>query len=333
MATVSIIIPVYNSEAHLIKCLDSVLTQSYTDFEVLLINDGSTDSSGRICDDYVQKDSRVRIFHKRNDGVSAARNLGLDNAKGEWISFVDSDDYLDTNYLKALLDSANDNESADLIIHGFKRVGKKGQKNVTFGYKLIQPDDYHTLFEKNEIFKYGYPFSKLYKRNLIVQHQIQFPEDYSFAEDLSFLLCFISYSKKIKFEDTANYNYLCTENSLSKTFKNPEEYWNRYTDYKNILKNRFSTIFDDIYKNKKSYSEFRRSIGGAIFYFLQAVYKDTSLEKTKRKELLKRFDIEDLVLIKNFIPHLNNPLSKLGFYFLSQGYNNLADYCFKIAIK
>src|SRR5690606_22590995 len=92
MPKVSVIIPVYNTENYLRECLDSILAQTFTDFEVLLINDGSTDSSGKICDEYAEKDSRIKVFHKENGGVSSARNLGLDNAKGEWICFVDSDD-------------------------------------------------------------------------------------------------------------------------------------------------------------------------------------------------------------------------------------------------
>lgn len=330
---ISIIIPVYNSEKFLGKCLDSVVAQSYADFEVLLINDGSTDTSGAICDDFASKDKRINVLHKKNGGVSVARNLGLDNAKGEWICFVDSDDYLEISYLKALIDSIKNNDSIDLAIHGLKRISRKGENIVTFGNHTIKADDYHTLFEKIEIFKYGYPFSKFYRRDLITQFDIRFPENYSFAEDLSFFLNYISYSKIIKFDNIANYNYASNENSLSRTFKNTEEYWNRYTDYKNILKYRFSSIFDDIYKTKNSYSEFKRSIGGAVFYFLQAVYKDRTFEKINRRELLERFDKEDLILIKNFIPHLNNPFSKLGFYFLSQGYNSLADHCLKIAIK
>ena len=88
---VSIIVPVYNTEKFLHRCIDSILAQTYTDFELLLIDDGSKDSSGAICDEYAVKDARVRVFHKENGGVSSARNLGLDNAKGEWITFVDSD--------------------------------------------------------------------------------------------------------------------------------------------------------------------------------------------------------------------------------------------------
>lgn len=97
---ISVIVPVYNTEKYLHRCIDSILAQTFTDFELLLIDDGSKDNSGTICDEYAAKDSRVRVFHKENGGVSSARNLGLDNAKGEWISFVDSDDYTDSYFLE-----------------------------------------------------------------------------------------------------------------------------------------------------------------------------------------------------------------------------------------
>ena len=94
---ISVIVPVYNAEKYLQRCVDSILKQSFTDFEVLLIDDGSHDRSGELCDEYGEKDNRVRVFHKENGGVSSARNVGLDNASGEYISFVDADDYLETN--------------------------------------------------------------------------------------------------------------------------------------------------------------------------------------------------------------------------------------------
>lgn len=100
---ISVIVPVYNDEKWLRRCVDSILTQTYTDFELLLVDDGSTDGSGAICDEYTAKDSRVHVFHQPNGGVSSASNLGLDNARGEWISFVDSDDWMDMNYLESLL--------------------------------------------------------------------------------------------------------------------------------------------------------------------------------------------------------------------------------------
>lgn len=109
---ISVIIPVYNAEATLRRCVDSVLSQTFTDFECLLINDGSKDRSGDICDEYAAKDSRVRVFHKENGGVSSARNVGLDNLRGEWVTFVDSDDWLTSSSF----DGINVFDEIDLVV-------------------------------------------------------------------------------------------------------------------------------------------------------------------------------------------------------------------------
>ena len=100
---ISVIVPVYNAEKYLHRCINSILAQTFVDIELLLIDDGSTDSSSVICDKYAKKDQRVRVFHKENGGVSSARNLGLDNAQGEWIAFVDGDDWVKETYLSNLL--------------------------------------------------------------------------------------------------------------------------------------------------------------------------------------------------------------------------------------
>ncbi|MEG1313359.1 MAG: glycosyltransferase, partial [Bacilli bacterium] len=99
----SIIVPVYNVDKYINKCIESILAQTFTDFELLLVNDGSLDSSGSICDEYEKKDSRIKVFHKENGGVSSARNLGLENARGEWIAFVDGDDWISPEMYKKLL--------------------------------------------------------------------------------------------------------------------------------------------------------------------------------------------------------------------------------------
>ena len=112
MNVISIIVPIYNAGNTLHRCIDSILSQTYTSWELLLVDDGSTDSSGAISDEYATKDTRVRVFHKENGGVSSARNVGLDNAQGEWITFVDSDDYIEENFLK----SFEGNLDADLVV-------------------------------------------------------------------------------------------------------------------------------------------------------------------------------------------------------------------------
>ena len=113
MPKVTVIVPVYNVEQYLRRCIDSILAQTFGDLELILVDDGSADSSGVICDAYAEKDSRVKVIHQKNSGVSAARNTGLDAAEGEYIAFVDSDDHVDPDYLAALLQT-----KADLVICG-----------------------------------------------------------------------------------------------------------------------------------------------------------------------------------------------------------------------
>lgn len=115
---VSIIIPVYNVEPYLEQCLSSVAAQSFSDWECIVVDDGSTDGSGAICDLWAKRDSRFRIVHQENAGVSAARNRGLELAQGKWINFIDSDDWVDTDYLKVMVDAAS--EDTQLIVSGLK---------------------------------------------------------------------------------------------------------------------------------------------------------------------------------------------------------------------
>ena len=122
---ISVIVPVYNTEKYLHRCIDSILSQTFTDFELLLINDGSKDGSGAICDEYAAKDNRVRVFHKENCGVSSARNLGLDNVQGEWVLFVDSDDWMELTMLAKMYHAAIEN-NADCVYCDFNFVKQSG---------------------------------------------------------------------------------------------------------------------------------------------------------------------------------------------------------------
>lgn len=116
---ISIIVPIYNKEDYLPQCLDSIINQSYTNFEVLLVNDGSTDSSGIICQEYAERDSRFRYIEKENGGVSSARNLGLERSEGAYITFIDSDDWVEFNYLEVLYNALREN-NADVAISSYK---------------------------------------------------------------------------------------------------------------------------------------------------------------------------------------------------------------------
>lgn len=168
MKKISVVVPIYNTEKYLKRCIDSILNQSYTDFEVLLINDGSTDKSAQICEEYALKDKRVKVINKQNGGLSSARNVGIDNAQYDYICFVDSDDWLDTDLFSHCINILKEND-CDIIDY---------QCVFTNEYKIVCQEDYKTKVIKNkeilrEYLDYGQtgkaPFSmcrKLYKTYL-----------------------------------------------------------------------------------------------------------------------------------------------------------------------
>ena len=194
---ISVIIPVYNTEKFLHRCIDSVLAQTYTDFELLLIDDGSKDSSGTICDEYAEKDSRVRVFHKENGGVSSARNLGLDNAQGEWVTFVDSDDYIEENFLK----SFEGNLDADLVVGNMIEKGPQGNllKNIPSGY-------HHPLKKALEgnLTKLAFQSAceKLFRGSLI--KNLRFDESMIIGEDHYFMLRYVYIAKSLRILEKGN---------------------------------------------------------------------------------------------------------------------------------
>ena len=196
---ISIIVPVYNSEKYLGACIDSILAQSYRDFELILVDDGSRDSSPRICDDYAQKDGRVKVIHKANGGVSAARNDGLDIAKGEYVTFIDSDDWVEREYLQSLYDK----RSLDFVIGNFinQPSGKKRKINeCTFiGDKLKD-------YIKNTYLSNGYPWGKLFKNKIINNNAIRFKK-IKVYEDLLFCLEYVRHCSSICCMSKAHYHY------------------------------------------------------------------------------------------------------------------------------
>ena len=193
---VSVIIPVYNVEKYLENCLNSIINQTYKDIEIILIDDGSTDSSGDICDVYAAKDQRIKVIHKENGGVSSARNIGLSLATGEYIGFVDSDDYIHKDYFEILLRGIS-KINCDLSICSMKTF--EGYSNINDEMLQFTEDDFQ-IFDKDQTFGellnnkkiYGYLWNKLFKKELIIEH---FNEEIHFAED--FLFC-SEYVKNIK---------------------------------------------------------------------------------------------------------------------------------------
>ncbi len=198
---VSVIVPVYKAEKWLHRCVDSILAQTMTDFELLLIEDGSPDRSGEICDEYAAKDSRVRVFHKENGGVSSARNLGLENAQGEWISFIDADDWVDVDYLAGL----TDNLDADFITGGLKDTigGICIVENKLYSYLNVK--EFLNQYNRSCILRAA--CGKLVRRRIINDNKLRFDTKIRWGEDTVFNKRYLLYCTTIRTIKFANYNY------------------------------------------------------------------------------------------------------------------------------
>lgn len=183
--SISIIVPVYNGEATLQQCVDSILSQPFKNFELLLIDDGSTDETPTICDEYANVDSRVKVIHKKNGGVSSARNIGLDEAKGRWITFIDSDDYIENGYIRDLSDL-----NVDIILCRYNNlVGDKFESSfVIQDSPKISLGKIISKYLSNSLFRA--PWAKFYKKVLI--DNIRFPEDMKVGEDTCFIFQYLS---------------------------------------------------------------------------------------------------------------------------------------------
>ena len=241
---VSIIVPVYNAEKALRRCVDSILHQEYTDFEVLLIDDGSKDDSGVICDEYAAADSRVRVVHKVNTGVSDTRNTALDLARGTWLQFLDSDDWITPDATKLLVRTAEEHD-CDLVIADFyrvvgERVSRKG--DIEEDGVLSREQFARHMMENPADFYYGVLWNKLYRREIVERYHIRMDADVRWCEDFLFNLEYILHGERFCALQVPLYYYVKTEGSLvtqnvslAKTVKMKLmvfEYYNEF--YKNV---------------------------------------------------------------------------------------------------
>lgn len=212
MPKVSIIVPVYKAEAYLHRCVDSILAQTFTDWELLLIDDGSPDKSGEICDEYTKKDSRIRVIHKKNSGVAAARQDGLELSQGEYIIHADSDDWMEPQTLLELYTVAQ-HEKADVvlcdyyIVNGdFKTYVKQKPTQISNNDRIIKD------FTRNLL---GSLWNKLVRRECILKYNVHFIPEINYSEDL--LFCYQLFVNPVKtvYLGKAFYNYVMQDSSIT----------------------------------------------------------------------------------------------------------------------
>lgn len=213
MAKISVIVPVYKVEPYLRKCVDSILNQTFRDFELILVDDGSPDNCGKICDEYAVADGRVKVIHQQNGGLSAARNAGIDwvfaNSDSEYITFIDSDDWVDVDYIECLSEGIG--LGADVSCTSFARVYKTGKMDRGFpdrGWKIFAPEDYWVRVDSAK----DVSVAKLYAKKLFAG--IRFPVG-KINEDMFTTYRVVFSAKKIACRDVSTYKYLKRDGSIT----------------------------------------------------------------------------------------------------------------------
>lgn len=201
---ISIIIPIYNAENTLERCIQRIIEQSYPNWELLLIDDGSVDNSCKICEDACLKDKRITTIHKENGGVSSARNVGIAKASGEWITFCDSDDYVEKYWLQNFVEVIERKDAPELLFVQKIRVYKQGV------FDSIYYENEHGFIPLSEFLlgHFGFVWNKIFKREILKQHQICFDEHIHLFEDEVFVLQYLSWMKGVFITiNEAEYNY------------------------------------------------------------------------------------------------------------------------------
>lgn len=211
---ISIILPVYKAEPYLSRCIDSIISQTFINWEIILIDDGSPDESGRICDGYANKDARISVIHQKNAGASAARNAGIDLAKGEYLCFVDADDYVTPDYLSSMFEEMEEN--IDLVFQGITHINNGRKQLLGFDTKkTYNIDQSCAFFGEYSLFRFCGSYCKLFRRDIIEKHHLRYSNDIICAEDYDFLLRYLIHCYKIKVIPYNNYIYISNEGSVS----------------------------------------------------------------------------------------------------------------------
>lgn len=270
MPELSVIVPVYNAEQYLEQCIGSILGQTYIDFELILVNDGSTDNSVQICNAYSQKDSRVRVFSKENAGSTSARKYGIMQATGEYITFVDSDDWIDKEYYREVF-SLIKQYHPDIMVCGYKQ-GSDGNytgcsNRIASGYYEEQNLNkiYNQLLYTGNFYEAGIvpaPWNKIFKRTLVTSFQLKVPDSVRMGDDAAFTYPALLEADSILIKnEIQKYFYRYVPDSLSRSYD--EKYFDRLQEFYDMLDSDIKEKNFVVWKQLQYYWAFMILLGGS----------------------------------------------------------------------
>lgn len=272
--TVSIIIPVYRTEKYITKCVQSCLNQSYHDIEIILVDDGSFDQAGKICDEFALLDSRIIVYHKKNGGISEARNFGLKYALGDLITFVDSDDYLDTTMIERMV-TYQVLRDYDLVITGYNNIDGDV---ITPCPDLIPVDSESidetmcVLAQKGGLYQFRTVWAKLFKTAIIKKNSLLFPEGVSYAEDFYFVLEYIKHISTCLAVNNRLYYYRL--NTYDKTLQYHED--NNEYQWKNGMD--IHSWYIEAFKNTGTYNKYKENVDALLLYRLKLYLNNSTVK-------------------------------------------------------
>ena len=281
----SVIVPVYNVEKYLTECVDSILSQTFTDFELILVDDGSKDGSGALCDEYAQRDSRVKVIHKANGGQSTARNIGLEHAVGEYICFLDSDDFYTTpDFLEQIARTAN--HGADMVIFRYQKYYADGHTDscgITMSglQGMAKLELLEVLVERDAFFCSCW--SKSIRTAVLKENSISFDESLS-CEDMDWYYSVLRYTGSICVVDEAFVNYRQRENSVTSVFKTKTA-----EDYLRTLR-KWRTEFESLESDREK-SVMLSSLAKLYCNLLISYARNTKSLKAYRKQIFSYRDL------------------------------------------
>lgn len=310
MPSISVIVPVYNVEKYIDRCIKSILDQTYTDFELILVDDGSADKSGAICDSYAQKDGRIKVIHKENGGVSSARNVGICIAQGKYLTFIDSDDYVDSQFLEVAVRNIS-NHKVDMYISGITmelvengKIVNSIKYNNKYSKKYSVKNLLENLYIDYPLICISGPCCKIYSKEIVDKNGFYFDESISRGEDCCFNFDIFSAIDTVYFENASYYHYYReNKNSLFSSFC-----LDLYTVTKQVC-TKMLTLYEEL--NCCVLDYFKSNLACDLLSCIHNLYQNINLCTNKEiKDLIERIAQDEWVSNCN-LNHIESKKNRL----------------------
>lgn len=291
---ISVIVPVYNVEKYLDRCIESIVNQTYKNLEIILVDDGSPDNSLKMCDDWAKKDKRIKVIHKKNSGVSSARNAGMNKSKGEWITFVDADDYIEPTYVEDMLNKANETNSK-YICCGYNKIYSNNLESINSAgtTKVLNSKEY-IISLLNVQNGYGFVHMKLINKDII--NSVRFNETLTVGEDALFNIELCKKIDKVVIYNKTLYNYRVNIDSVVRRYD--DNYVNKYTDS-------MKTMTKYINSNYKNDVGVKLNLSNYIVYHLMLICVNYCYNPKNDNKYASLKEVCEMEMYKNAIKNSN----------------------------